>query len=245
MLCYCYSSSKGPAPSHRPASTLAVPPPPHRPHPRPGVLFPQTTRLQHRHQLAPAASLTSPGSHSSFARFICPHPLPPVDQDLGRDGILSRSRLGPKPERRPAWPPALAPLGDVMNDSGRGTGHRSWEVPARPSRGDGGAAAAPAAGRRRSADRGAGRWEGTRRGGERQRNAVAAAATCAPSPPPAPAARTINSRARSNARAGAVAPAPRCPGPQALARGSPAPPPASSPAQHHGPTRTSAGKWSE
>lgn len=128
-----------------------------------------------------------------------------------------------------------------MNDSERGTGHRSWEVPARPARGDGGAAAAPAAGRRRSADRGAGRWEGTRRGGERQRNAVAAAATCAPSPPPAPAARTINSRARSNARAGAVAPAPRCPGPQALARGSPAPPTAPSPAQHHGPTRTSAG----
>ncbi|KAM5230862.1 paralemmin-1 isoform 2-T2 [Hipposideros larvatus] len=104
-----------------------------------------------------------------------------------------------------------------MNESGRGTGQDSWEVPARPARGVGGAAAAPAAGRRRSADRGAGRWEGTWRGGERQRNAVAAAAaaTRAPNPPPAPAAPTINSRERSNARAGAVAPRaalPRSPG---------------------------------
>lgn len=234
---------RGLAGSHRPASALAVP--------RTWVFFSQTSRLQYRRRLLPAAFLTSPGVSLDLCPVYLSPPAPSVDRDLGRDGILSRSRIGPKPESRPAWPPASAPLGDVMNESGRGTGQDSWEVPARPARGVGGAAAAPAAGRRRSADRGAGRWEGTWRGGERQRNAVAAAAaaTRAPNPPPAPAAPTINSRERSNARAGAVAPAPRYPGPQALARRFLAPRPerplAPSPAQHHGPTRTSEGKWSE
>lgn len=171
---------------------------------------------------------------------------------MGKGGNLSRSRLGPRPARRPSWPPASAPLGDGMNDSTRGGG------PAQIPEGSG-QARAPGLGRcgspsgRQEAQRGQRRWEvgGDQAGREETEKRGGGGGDARAQPTPC-ARRTDNKQpCAGRCPSGCRRPRAALPGPPGLSPlplGTSSPgarPPASTPAQHRGPTQTSAGKWSE